>query len=356
MVDTNSIHTSLLSIFPDGFSWKQLNSNYPARIYPKNDTIKAAIIDELRKHGIEFNSFTNKSDRKRAYIIRGLAHGADDTFIGDIQNTLAAYGIVGDIQVRRFITAGMKRNADTASALFAVFVGPNVDDGNIYQIKKIGSFRVVIEKMNKSSVIQCHRCQRFKHTTNQCNYQFRCVQCITVHEPGKCPRKTNNNLPIGCVNCYASGSPDYCGHTANNLSRCKFYNSSINNGNDQNKTANNSTIKNASNVASTSQLSTNVKSSRFTGYNNIEGDIVANNPHITASKKKKKIISSPGPVNVIGKSIQNLEGGAGAKSKSGIKNKGSNKKKSTANNRAGHGDREVGALITALFQVLQKFA
>lgn len=80
--------------------------------------------------------------------------------------------------------------------------------------------------MKKSGVIQCHRCQRLHHTTGQCNFNYRCVQCTSPHIRGECPRLTNPNLPIGCVNC-AEAKLDFKNHTANDLRNCKYYDNSV---------------------------------------------------------------------------------------------------------------------------------
>jgi hypothetical protein len=57
---------------------------------------------------------------------------------------------------------------------------------------------------------QCHRCQRFGHSANNCALPFRCVKCLDTHEPGQCTRTSREGLP-SCVNCgiegHASNSP-----------------------------------------------------------------------------------------------------------------------------------------------------
>lgn len=160
--------------------------------------------------------------------MRGLSHGNGDIFITDINNTLSSHGIEGDIVVKRFVTGKMNREPDGAPVLFSIIVGPELNDKNIHDIKRIGTFHVVVEKMKRSSNIQCHRCQRFQHTAGQCHFKYRCVQCISVHDPGMCPRKSNKNLPLGCVNCYGANLPNYVGHSANNLQECQFYINKIN--------------------------------------------------------------------------------------------------------------------------------
>jgi predicted transcriptional regulator YdeE len=62
---------------------------------------------------------------------------------------------------------------------------------------------------------QCHRCQRFGHSANNCGLAFRCVKCLESHEPGQCARTTREGLP-SCVNCQAEGH-------ASNSTTCPAY-------------------------------------------------------------------------------------------------------------------------------------
>lgn len=89
-------------------------------------------------------------------------------------------------------------------------------------IKEIGPFRVRIEKMKPSEIVQCRRCQRYQHTAAGCGFAYRCVQCVTVHLPGACPRAANKSLPLGCINCYCARLK-HDTHTANDHRNCEFY-------------------------------------------------------------------------------------------------------------------------------------
>lgn len=76
--------------------------------------------------------------------------------------------------------------------------------------------------MKNSKVVQCKRCQRLSHTATQCQFQYRCVQCINQHQPGQCPRIQNSRLPLGCINC-ASNKLNHRGHTANDIRKCEYF-------------------------------------------------------------------------------------------------------------------------------------
>lgn len=98
--NTQTIRLKLNYAFPNGFVWRQLNLNYPARIYPINEDVKNLIGKYLADNRVEFNSFTNKNSRKRGYIVRGLCDGNDETLIDDINGTLTSHGITGNIQIK----------------------------------------------------------------------------------------------------------------------------------------------------------------------------------------------------------------------------------------------------------------
>jgi hypothetical protein len=68
---------------------------------------------------------------------------------------------------------------------------------------------------------QCHRCQRFGHSSNNCGLAFRCVKCLDAHEPGQCARISREGLP-SCVNCGTEGH-------ASNSTTCPAYKKHVEN-------------------------------------------------------------------------------------------------------------------------------
>jgi hypothetical protein len=68
---------------------------------------------------------------------------------------------------------------------------------------------------------QCHRCQRFGHSSNNCGLAFRCVKCLDAHEPGQCARTTREGVP-SCVNCGIEGH-------ASNSTTCPAYKKHVEN-------------------------------------------------------------------------------------------------------------------------------
>lgn len=220
------IHDQLRIKFGAIFHWSHQNRFSSVRIYAMTDPYKALIMNHLRAKQIEFNSYTTKLNRKKSYIIRGLPFENDDATCQLITDTLTEHGIYPIVTVQRFNTPGIKRNPKTSQSLFQVIFEFDADTSNLGSIKTMGTYRVKIEQQSRSKVMQCKNCQRFQHTASQCNFQYRCVQCITKHQQGICPRKMNKKLPLGCVNCHEA-KLDHAGHTANNLQECSFLNTKI---------------------------------------------------------------------------------------------------------------------------------
>ncbi|CAG4957986.1 unnamed protein product [Colias eurytheme] len=61
----------------------------------------------------------------------------------------------------------------------------------------------------KKGPAQCHRCQKFRHSSHNCHRQIACVRCGEAHAASEC--KQPKETPATCANC---GGP----HPANNAS------------------------------------------------------------------------------------------------------------------------------------------
>lgn len=202
---------------------QQMGDNTMPRIVCKSAATKEIIVDYLRGNQLQFNSYNNAISRRKAFIVRGLICDDVDEAIALVRSAVSGMGIVEEVGVRKFETAYQRHHPSTGRVpLYQLTVPSSVNDQTLLDIYTIGYSRVRIEKMKKSSTIQCHRCQRLHHTTGQCNFDYRCVQCTSSHVYGNCPRATNHNLPIGCINCHEAklNSRD---HTANDLRNCNYF-------------------------------------------------------------------------------------------------------------------------------------
>lgn len=187
----------------------------------------------------------------------------------------------------------MKRT-ETGAPLYRFSLATNADFKILDKIFSINGFRINIEKMKKSVVIQCHRCQRFAHTARTCAFRFRCVQCVDTHNPGECPRTTNKNLPLQCINCFSSGLPNN-NHSANDLHKCAFFQSKhktlnqklVNHQQQQQRTQDAATKSNPINTNTKTGNGKNPNKSPLRQDNSIIDPIQANNPHLNKNNSHK---------------------------------------------------------------------
>lgn len=331
----------------DDFEFVHLKGGSPPRIFPKDAIIKAKIIALFKENKVEFNSYSGKGEKHQSFIVRGLNHGDESANITHICRSLADFGILTAIDCGRFLTGHMKRGGDAINTvLYRFTLPPNTDVTALAQVKRINGFRVTIEKMRKSAIIQCHRCQRFQHTAKQCSFEYRCVQCTSAHGPGCCPRKVNNKLPIKCCNCAAAGLKGV-NHTANNLSACLFFrkNHSTLYSKFINTTKGNSGQGSA--AKSRSERHADDVSRPASSSDAFIGPAVANNPN--SSSKRKKNAKSSGWTTVVNKKSRNASM-AGASSNATVK-----RGKSHTVSTSGNSNHRVEALVGAFSKLLREF-
>lgn len=221
----NHDHSAILKMIrekfdPDTYEWVQMHNNSPPRINCKGGAIKQNIMQLLVDNGIEYNTYGEKSNKKRAFIIRGMVNGKDSDNIGCIREAINDYNVGTIVSINRFLTPAMKRS-ENPNILYQLVLASDCDEGQLRQIKTIDNFRIKFEKMNQSKTIQCRRCQRFTHAAASCGFKYRCVQCTQPHGPGCCPQINNKKLPMGCINCLNANLP-HTNHTANDIVNCGF--------------------------------------------------------------------------------------------------------------------------------------
>lgn len=306
--------------------------------------LKKKIMDVLSSKNVEFNTYAEKNEKRQSFIVRGLNYGDDSQNISFIGEALVEAGIVGQIEITRHLTGHMRRNLNAEhNVLYRFVIGHDENISGITGIKSINGFRVVIEKMRKSTVIQCKRCQRFQHTTASCSFNYRCVQCSNHHAPGECPRLKNDKLPLQCCNCVAAGYKNF-NHTANNLNKCEFFKSKHSQLFDKFQ-------KSVAVKSSKSRVNNNNDLSNFksTAADLLATPAPANNPRLKVDKKKT--------VNTPNINAANLK-------RTGYKSNGdrsrSFEKSTFVNSGESHtvsaiSDDKLHALAVALVQVLKQF-
>lgn len=341
-------------IAAEDFECIQLKRDSPMKIFPKNVQVKGRIIKLLADKGLEFNTFAEKNEKRSSFIVRGLNYGSDNQNISFINRALLEVGLKGPVEISRFYSGYMKRNYDSdQTALYRIIVGNSDNIAALTGIKVINGFRVVIEKMRKSAVIQCRRCQRFQHTASSCSFKYRCVQCVTVHGPGDCPRLTNKKLPLQCCNCTAAGFKK-SNHTANNLNSCEFFKS----GHSRLFEKFQKTV--AANAIKFDKKKTNTVAARAADAELLAGPAPANNPWLSKSSKNKNTSK-----NSKNKSTSKNSTGLATATNAGVGTKSTNGSSIVDSNTNVHSggshtssamsDEKLHALAGALVQVLRQY-
>lgn len=190
------------------------NRNKCVRIFP-SDEIQAKAIEELiSQRGYEFHTYVNKNDKQKGFILKGLE---DIYTVEEIQSELKHILNVR-VKVLPFVTGFQRANADKIAfkPFYKVIFESTFDENLLLNVRSILSISIKWEKIKKSNVTQCHRCQRYFHTTAGCGYHFRCVKCGENHKPGDCPVDSMQVKILKCANCGGS-------HNANNHKECKYF-------------------------------------------------------------------------------------------------------------------------------------
>ena len=103
-------------------------------------------------------------------------------------------------------TTRKSREDNILLPIYIVQVSPNSNIGKLLKINRINYLIVSWEKIKKNNIIQCHKCQLIGHTAQNCNLNYRCVNCTEPHGPGECKIKKEDavskekNYYVNCKN------------------------------------------------------------------------------------------------------------------------------------------------------------
>ena len=150
-------------------------------------------------------TYTPKTEKPQTFLLKGLDCGENTA---DLLHMLKeAVPNVKFITVKNFST---RRSAMDGIMLphYIVQITHDSSPADLQQLKFL-NFRVVRwERLQKSEVNQCFRCQRFGHSAANCAMQPRCVKCNEQHATGECKlAKTEPKEKVYCVNCGVFGHP-----------------------------------------------------------------------------------------------------------------------------------------------------
>lgn len=159
------------------------------------------IQDKLKMKQYEYHSFAPKQDRTKRLVIKGISseYSADE-----IEEELKVMGL--DV----IKVSNMYKAKNAPSNMFLVTF-PKTTQLNT--VLKSNKFKYICyQKVQWCKYIppltnQCHRCQRFGHSSFNCNHNHRCIKCTSNHGSEKCP-KTPEEKPK-CINCNGEHPANY---------------------------------------------------------------------------------------------------------------------------------------------------
>ena len=157
--------------------------------------------NKLKEQNVEFYTFTSKTDKTHAFVLKGLQHEEDPSYIKE------------QLEQKNIPTRQVYRMRTKTSPMYMVITDNSITINKIKQVNVISNIIITWEKLlNKKRTIQCHRCQEWSHSRSNCNAQPRCLFCAGEHWSRDCE---NKNKTPKCTNC---NEP----HLAND-ENCKVY-------------------------------------------------------------------------------------------------------------------------------------
>lgn len=182
------------------------------------DKIKTYIIENDKHH----YSYTPKERKNINLIIRGINHTyTSDEVLHEIKElNLDNLNVIKCTEFKTRKSLDNDRKLD----LFLLTLSHGSDTKELVKVRYLLNQRVYFETINRSrDCTQCHRCQRFGHTANNCTMIPRCVKCRENHLTKDCTNiktikqtkvdpktgvTTSETITIPtCVNCGLEGHP-----------------------------------------------------------------------------------------------------------------------------------------------------
>ncbi|GFS59849.1 nucleic-acid-binding protein from transposon X-element [Trichonephila inaurata madagascariensis] len=135
-------------------------------------------------------------------VIRGLPTDFNQE---ELMSELHAFGFTPN-----HISLLRNRKTNTNMPLFLVTLPKCPANQDIFNMKTIGFFRVVVEPLNKSSMPpQCYRCQEFFHHSRFCARAPKCLKCSGGHLTSECTKSAKAQAK--CANCSGPHPANFSG-------------------------------------------------------------------------------------------------------------------------------------------------
>lgn len=176
-------------------------------IFANNFADKQTLLEKVKGMRIPFHTYSEPQERHARYVLHGHYHIQPSELLMTLQQqnipathvSLISRSVENPVYLVHF-----EKRTITYSTL-------RMQHSVIANLKVFWDY----EDTSRKQPTQCHRCQRFGHSQNNCGNPFRCIKCLNSHDPGQCLRKTREGVP-SCVNCQTEGH-------ASNSRNCPSY-------------------------------------------------------------------------------------------------------------------------------------
>lgn len=138
---------------------------------------------------INFHTYTDKTEKRRTYVIRGL-HSQIET--NEIKQDLETIGY-------KVININTMKN--TTQTKHMVTIQGNIQMKQLnHQAKYVCNTKISWEHyISKKRITQCRRCQGWGHATVNCYADPACLKCAENHLTKDCLK--SKEIPAKCINC-----------------------------------------------------------------------------------------------------------------------------------------------------------
>lgn len=178
----------------------KISSAFSTQVIVKTIEDKASVINFLRLNGIQFHTFSEKSEKAKKFVLKGYYEASTTEVLKVLQKekvpAVKVTVLVRNPEFTFYLVHFQDEN-----------VNINVLNHNNRTIDNVIVKWETIKKKNKSPT-QCFNCQRWGHSSQSCGYNFRCVKCTETHDPNNCKRTTRDGNPK-CINCNGDHAASY---------------------------------------------------------------------------------------------------------------------------------------------------
>ncbi|KAI4473460.1 hypothetical protein M0804_015337 [Polistes exclamans] len=152
-------------------------------VQAKNQTTFETIKTVLIENNYQFYTFTPRGEKLKSLLLKGMS---EDTTPEIVLEDLKAKNIPS-VEFKKVFELKFKRGGEERRHLI-VQITQTSSLKELLKIKHVCNLKARWERLRRSRILQCRKCQRLGHTAANCQMEYRCVKCgSSSHAPAQCP-------------------------------------------------------------------------------------------------------------------------------------------------------------------------